>query len=312
MKGFLPTIAIALLGFVLLHSSPGFSEVYRYQDTHGKWHYSDTKPSKSQTKKVDTLEFKDNRTLALKPEISYHHKNGKLFIYAINPLFAPVEFDVRSPLFENGKLSLEVAPNSKKNLYSALAISGIRPDYNFRWALGSPKAEHRHDYYLPPVPGNQSFRVSQSFNGRFSHQREPNVYSVDIAMPVGTTLHAARGGIVSSTKDDYHMGGAKNYFLDKANFINILHDDGTIATYAHILLGSLKVKPGDKITPGQPIARSGSSGYSTGPHLHFVIRRNTGMNYKSVPFKFRQAGMAAFTPKRHMEVSGQPYAIGIE
>jgi murein DD-endopeptidase MepM/ murein hydrolase activator NlpD len=312
MKGFLPTTAIVLLGLLLIQSSLGFGAVYRYQDTHGKWHYSDKKPSKSNTKKIDTLEFKDHRKLALKPEISYHHKNGKLFIYATNSLFAPVEFDIRSPLFEGGKLSVEVEPNSKKNVYSATENSGIRPDYNFSFAMGSPEAQHQHDYYLPPVPSNQSFRISQSFKGRFSHYREPHIYSVDIAMPVGTTLHAARGGIVSSTKDDYHMGGAKEYFLDKANFVKILHDDGTIATYAHILLGSLKVKLGDKIATGQAIARSGSSGYSTGPHLHFVIQRNTGMAYKSVPFKFRQAGMAAYTPKRHMEVSGQPHAIGIE
>ncbi|MBU2713367.1 hypothetical protein [Zooshikella harenae] len=64
---------------------------------------------------------------------------------------------------------------------------------------------------------------------------------VDIGMKVGTYIAAARPGTVVSVKKDYHMRGTSNYFLDKANYVMVMHDDGTYATYAHILLGTAMV-----------------------------------------------------------------------
>ena len=132
---------------------------------------------------------------------------------------------------------------------------------------------------------------------------------MDIAMDIGTYLTAVRAGTVVWVKDDYHMSGTTRYFLDKANGIKVLHDDGTFASYAHILMDTALVKEGDKVALGDKLARSGSSGFSTGPHLHFSILKNAGLKNIAIPFTFVDNKGKVFTPKRAMTMVGvsKPY-----
>jgi murein DD-endopeptidase MepM/ murein hydrolase activator NlpD len=123
-------------------------------------------------------------------------------------------------------------------------------------------------------------------------------------MDVGTYLTAVRTGTVILVKDDYHMSGTTRYFLDKANVIQVLHYDGTFASYAHILMDTAMVKEGDKVARGERLARSGSSGFSTGPHLHFSIVKNVGIKNISIPFQFVDNKGKVFTPKRAMIMVG--------
>ena len=142
-------------------------------------------------------------------------------------------------------------------------------------------------------------RISQSFNGQFSHTRKDNYYAVDIGMPVGTKITAVKEGLVIRTKDDYSLSGVSSpFFFDKANMIKILHDDGSYAVYAHLLLGGIKVKVGERVLAGQIIGLSGNTGYSTGPHLHFVIRYNDNGQLNSLPFTFLQPEKKQLIPKR--------------
>ncbi len=88
---------------------------------------------------------------------------------------------------------------------------------------------------------------------------------IDIAGPVGTPIVAAAAGrVVFSGWND----GGYGYMVD------ILHPDGTITRYAHN--SALYVRAGEEVSQGQLIAAMGSTGYSTGPHLHFEIRPNGG------------------------------------
>ncbi|MGZ8097407.1 MAG: M23 family metallopeptidase, partial [Methylosarcina sp.] len=67
----------------------------------------------------------------------------------------------------------------------------------------------------------------------------------------------------------------------------ILHDDGSMAVYAHMELEKAQVQPGEAVAVGQLLGYSGNTGYSTGPHLHFAVQYNQGMKLISVPFTFR-------------------------
>ncbi|KST68215.1 hypothetical protein BC008_34100 [Mastigocoleus testarum BC008] len=86
---------------------------------------------------------------------------------------------------------------------------------------------------------------------------------IDIAAPTGTPIHAAAAGIVK--KAGWNRGGY-GYLVD------IRHPDGTITRYAHN--SKLLVKKGQQVQQGQKISLMGSTGFSTGPHLHFEIRPN--------------------------------------
>ena len=50
----------------------------------------------------------------------------------------------------------------------------------------------------------------------------------------------------------------------------------------------MNVREGQRVVVGAPIGRSGNTGNSTGPHLHFVVQRNVGMALESIPFEFAQ------------------------
>ena len=88
---------------------------------------------------------------------------------------------------------------------------------------------------------------------------------IDIAAPIGTPVLAAATGVV-----DYAGWSDGGY----GNMIDIRHPDGTITRYGH--LNEIFVKEGQSVEQGQSIAAMGSTGFSTGPHLHFEIRPNGG------------------------------------
>jgi murein DD-endopeptidase MepM/ murein hydrolase activator NlpD/flagellum-specific peptidoglycan hydrolase FlgJ len=95
--------------------------------------------------------------------------------------------------------------------------------------------------------------------------------AVDIGTPVGTPVYAADGGKVlrANGTDDPNGYG---------NFVEIAHKDGYVTRYGH--LSAFDVSPGDTVKKGDPIGKSGGakgapgSGRSSGPHLHFEVRKN--------------------------------------
>ncbi|MBP7049445.1 MAG: M23 family metallopeptidase [Phycisphaerae bacterium] len=143
--------------------------------------------------------------------------------------------------------------------------------YSFRWTKGSIDAKHdpRTLYRLPFETGH-TYRVCQGYNGRFSH-RGLDQYAVDFAMPEGTTVCAARDGVVVDVKETSNTGGPEVKYKRDSNYVSIAHADGTIGEYHHLQFEGVLVEIGDPIAAGQPIARSGNTGYSSIPHLHFGV-----------------------------------------
>ena len=88
------------------------------------------------------------------------------------------------------------------------------------------------------------------------------------------------------------------FFYDKANHVVILHDDGSYATYAHLLIGKIEVEVGDRVETGDVIGYSGNTGFSTGPHLHFVVQHNNNGEIRSLPFTLIQSDGTQIKPER--------------
>ncbi|MCW8874061.1 MAG: M23 family metallopeptidase, partial [Xanthomonadales bacterium] len=158
---------------------------------------------------------------------------------------------------------------------------------------------------LPPFGADEAFPISQGFQGDRTHTTPDSEFAVDIVMPVGTAILAARDGTVMDVEEDFNRGGAdRDKFVDKANQVRILHDDGTMAVYAHLDLASVSVRPGARVRAGQPIARSGNTGFSSGPHLHFAVQQNAGMKMISLPFKFQTAAGVPAAPQEAQMLQG--------
>jgi murein DD-endopeptidase MepM/ murein hydrolase activator NlpD len=87
---------------------------------------------------------------------------------------------------------------------------------------------------------------------------------MDLALPCGRPVYAARSGRVS------YSGWLGTY----GNFIRLAHEDGFSTGYAHLQNGSLYVQMGQTVVTGQLIGRIGTTGSSTGCHLHLETRQN--------------------------------------
>ncbi|EEF58703.1 M23 family metallopeptidase [Pedosphaera parvula] len=168
--------------------------------------------------------------------------------------------------------------------------------YSDCFTIGSTTAVHDDSYmYTLPYAAGSSFPVSQGYHGSFSHSG-PDEYAVDFKMPIGTPIHAARGGIVVKARGDSNVGGPDRKYENSANCVLIQHSDGTIGIYAHLMKGGVTVNVGDKVNAGDLIAHSGNTGFTSGPHLHFsVFKTRSGRERLSLPVRFRTAKESGLT-----------------
>lgn len=114
-------------------------------------------------------------------------------------------------------------------------------------------------------------------------------YAIDFAMPEGTPIIAARDGVVIDIKKNSRIGGNNPQLVNEANYITISHGDNEFSQYVHLKYAGVLVKKGQKVSKGQIIGLSGNTGYSTQPHLHFVVFDRYGdkeNDWESVEIQF--------------------------
>ena len=179
------------------------------------------------------------------------------------------------------------------------------------WTIGDQDAAHddEHLYRLPYAEG-ASYRVLQGFGSRFSH-RGIEQYAVDFKMPVGTPVHAARGGVVARVVESHDKGCWEDGCGRYANFIVIMHSDGTTGEYYHLQKDGAVVEVGDRVVAGQWIGLSGNTGHTTMPHLHFAVYRATrGALPQSVPISFVSSEGVIVSPRQghHYRATDQDIA----
>jgi len=220
--------------------------------------------------------------------------------YALNRLGGPVEVELSatelSGMASDVALPLrQVVPANQRVLLARLTpVAGAgRHALQLNATPGEPQRVARDVVYSLPVDETR-FELGQGFHGGFSHQDVANRYAVDLIVAEGTPVLAARDGVVMQATSGFSEGGADPSLADRANQVRVLHEDGSMGLYAHLQEGAVFVRAGDKVTLGQVIGRTGSTGYSTGPHLHFAVQVNAGMRLVSIPF--RMIGPDGFLP----------------
>lgn len=206
-----------------------------------------------------------------------------------------------------------VRPHSEDVLLQVRPAIVGRP-YSFSsesvYSIGSYYAEHdaRAVYRLPFANGRSSLITQGGDGPRTTHTTPDSEHAIDFTMPEGTLVVAARDGIVIESESGNRLGGKSPLLLSMANFVRILHADDTLATYAHLAPGGVKVQVGQRVKAGTVIGRSGATGYASGPHLHFVVQKllgsGQGFAVVSLPIRFYTGNRAQdFVPQYRQTVT---------
>jgi hypothetical protein len=114
-------------------------------------------------------------------------------------------------------------------------------------------------------------RCVQGNNSRNGTHLRSLRYAFDFKLTVGSAVVAAKDGIVVAACEYYNAGGMDPVLKARSNFVVLRHLDGLYSRYYHLAHDGVVVKAGDAVVAGQTIAKSGNTGYTSGPHLHFDV-----------------------------------------
>ncbi len=123
---------------------------------------------------------------------------------------------------------------------------------------GSNSSDSGSGYFIRPISGG-----TVSCNGYYSSGQFHG--AIDYAVASGTTVKAAASGVVMYTA---------NLTSSYGTYVVIRHANGLQTYYGHGTAGSIVVRPGQTVKQGEKIMLSGSTGHSSGPHLHFEVRKS--------------------------------------
>ena len=297
---------------VLASASAFAKHMYQYTDKQGIVHFTDIPPAgdvgevKSSVVAVDhqpLIRLRESGTDEIR-ELNFFNASG-------GPVSVELSLQQASNVRTDPQLPAIVVLAAQAETHAlTIAVADTSASYKYRYAYKYMPGDFRAvqdttaHYQIPFNPSLQ-FPVSQGFNGPFSHRDPQNQYAVDIGMPEGTPVRAARDGVVMTVDNDFYGNGLDMaQYGDRANNIRIVHADGAMSVYAHLAFESVRIQVGQHVKAGQEIALSGDTGFTSGPHLHFCVQMNQRHALVSVPFQFTGAH-GAFTPQQGQMLGGE-------
>ena len=156
---------------------------------------------------------------------------------------------------------LEQYEADKRAVTSQLSAIAAREAAKANYTLSAPSANG----YIFPVAGCSRANIR---NKAYPSYRGHTGIDVSIGVSGRPVVAVKSGTVVISTALRSSGGGYRSY----GEYVVINHHDGTMTLYAHMVAGSRTVSTGQSVSQGQKIGLVGSTGNSTGPHLHFEVR----------------------------------------
>lgn len=289
------TLALGLCGVASAQT------VYKIVRPDGTVHYTDRRPDNMEGVESFRARAEQQSLARLRVDGSGAERYAVVGNAIHGPLQVELRFESASNVGGSPALPLRaVVPAMAETRLSTLRPLSARADWGFSLRLaaipGDPRARPQDIDYLLPLEG-EAWGFGQGWNGVFSHTEPASRYAIDLAADEGTPVLAAREGVVMQVEDNFEGAGLdREKFGGRANLIRVLHADGTMAVYAHLQPDSVMVRAGARVSRGQRIAASGNTGFSSGPHLHFVLQVNRDMQLVSIPFRMSGPSGALLIP----------------
>ncbi|MFU8833022.1 MAG: peptidoglycan DD-metalloendopeptidase family protein, partial [Wenzhouxiangella sp.] len=264
---FYPSLLLPLL--LALPAAAPAQSIYIWTDEAGITHFTDRKPDTDREVTVQRAIAEPERLLDM---VQTGPEDDPQWIFR-NRVHGPLAVRVRLAEYDNVVSEPElphifVLPSLAER--ELVTIGALDPNQSWRYQLktetlpGDPAATHQPDQaYRPPFAPGESYTIGQAFGGEHSHTEPSAYYAVDFTMPIGTPIHAAREGVVMDLARWFHGAGQNlERHGPRANFVRILHDDGSMAVYAHLDYEGVRVRAGQHVRRGQLIGKSGNTGFT--------------------------------------------------
>ena len=189
-------------------------------------------------------------------------KIAKKYSVDVSDIIAVNDVTLDSDLVVGQELIVPDAQMSDEGGSKPVSVQDTKKDQDYY--INHPIIKNAVGYFINPCP------TGHKTQGLHDH------YAIDIGAPVGTPIYASASGSVifakAGTKSRYSNGGY-------GGLVILVHPNGTQTYYAH--QSRLAVSSGQNVSQGDIIGYVGSTGHSTGPHLHFEVRgaRNPGVDW---------------------------------
>lgn len=240
---------------ILINSSIAKDRQHSHQKKHGDISF------------IETVSVRNSLVKTPSIVITPQDNSRSLLLSKINHFIDSV-----SPISGNIQTNISVSVTKKPESFSTRSFNiSELPEFSKDTLLSSTSSQSS---LVHPAPETQ--RVASVFGWRvrpFSGRLQMH-NGIDYGASLGSPVVAAKDGIVTKVVSgclDFRQRWCGSQF---GNWIEIDHGNGMVATYAHLLNGSITVKEGTKVWQNQEIAQVGSSGWSTGAHLDFRIKVN--------------------------------------
>lgn len=296
------TLIALLILMILPISTLQAKRIFQFRDANGILHFTDKKPPAEGVSELKETVVKPERQNIVDMVLLEEREAGNVTVsHSVtlqNRWRGPVAVELTMPDSENAAsepsmpFRTVLAALERRQvalIYPANRRLASRFNVAYRAVPGNPSARHDAQFrYALPLPRGE-FKLAQGPDGQFSHQDVQSLHAYDLAAAEGTPVVAARAGLVMQTERDYYGNGLDmERYGDRANSVRVLHSDGSMGVYAHLQWESVMVSPGQQVRAGQQLGLSGNTGFSSGPHLHFVVQVNRDMTLVSVPINFAE------------------------
>lgn len=197
-------------------------------------------------------------------------------------------------IFKNGSINTEYTINKTPAVIISAPLKGAN------WLIGNGlsnfSVHRRSAVYFDGRPYfSERYAVdlvildknSKTFKGDVNKNKSYYCYNQDVLAVAKAKVVQVKDGIPENIPHSDKYAAPMNVESMGGNYIILDLGEGRFASYAHLIPGSIKVKVGDKVKPGQVLAKLGNSGHSSEPHLHFQISDKPSMlKSNGLPFGF--------------------------